>query len=239
MKVASPHLVLSSVTAGYDGKAALTGVGLEVAEGEVVALIGANGAGKSTLLKAIVGLAPISGGDIRFRGHSIKNGGPHKNVRLGIGYLPQGAPAFVELTVAQNLAIAGLYLEKSKLAEQIDEMLELFPALRDRLDRRAGVLSGGERQMLGLARSFIGNPTLLLLDEPSSGLHPELTAVLFEKLRQINSHYKMALLIVEQNIPKVLDISHRVYGLRRGEVIAQGSPEAFREKESLRSLFSG
>jgi branched-chain amino acid transport system ATP-binding protein len=238
MKDVLPQLALSNVTAGYNGKAALTGVALEVMEGEVVALIGANGAGKSTLLKAIVGIVPISEGDIRFRGHSIGNRPPHANVRVGIGYLPQGAPAFVELTVAQNLAIAGLYLEKSKRAEQIGEMLELFPALRNRLDRKAGVLSGGERQMLGLARSFVGNPTLLLLDEPSSGLHPELTAALFEKLRQINSRYKIALLIVEQNISKALEISNRVYGLRRGEIIEQGPPDAFHRKESLISLFS-
>jgi branched-chain amino acid transport system ATP-binding protein len=232
-----PLLELSEVSAEYDGKTALAGVNLEVADGEIVALIGSNGAGKSTLLKAIMGLVAASNGEIRFGGRLVQNGRPFATARLGIGYLPQGAPAFVELTVMQNLSIAGLYLDKAKLREQVAEAIELFPALGERLNQKAGVLSGGERQMLGIARSFIANPKLLLLDEPSSGLHPDLTAIVFDKLRQLSLRYKVAILIVEQNIMQVLDISQRVYGLRRGRIVEGGNSEVFKEKELLRSLF--
>jgi branched-chain amino acid transport system ATP-binding protein len=232
-------LELMNVAAEYEGKTALTAVDLEVADGEIVALIGSNGAGKSTLLKTIMGLAVVSRGEVRFGGISVQNGRPFANVRLGIGYLPQGAPAFVELTVMQNLSIAGLYLDKQKLREQIAESIELFPALGERLNQKAGVLSGGERQMLGLARSFIGHPKLLLLDEPSAGLHPELTAAVFDKLRQLNSRYKIAILIVEQNIMQVFGISQRVYGLRRGRIVESGNSKMFLETERLRSLFMG
>ncbi len=233
------HLEVLNVAVEYSGKAALFGVDMGVPDGQIVALIGPNGAGKSTLLKAIMGFAAVASGEIRFCGRPIQNGRPSKNVHLGIGYLAQGAPAFVELTVMQNLSIAGMHLKKGELRQRIEEMLALFSGLSTQLNQRAGALSGGERQMLGLARSFIGKPKLLLLDEPSSGLHPKVTLAVFQKLRQLNSLYGTGMLIVEQNIPQILDISSLVYGLKQGRVVECGNPESFRDQETLRSLFIG
>lgn len=233
------NLEVLNVSVEYSGKPAVLGVDISVAVGEIVALIGPNGAGKSTLLKAIMGFALVTAGEIRFGGRPIQNGRPSKNLRRGIGYLAQGAPAFVELTVMQNLSIAGMHMKRGELSQQVEELLTLFSGLRSRLDQRAGALSGGERQMLGLARSFIGKPRLLLLDEPSSGLHPKVARAVFHKLRQINSLCGTAMLIVEQNVPEILDISSRVYCLKRGMVADHGNPESFRDKENLRSLFIG
>jgi ABC-type branched-subunit amino acid transport system ATPase component len=233
------RLEVLNVTAEYHGKSALIGVELDVGGGEIVAVIGANGAGKSTLLKAIMGLVAVTRGDIKFDGKSIRNSRTSAIARLGIGYLPQGAPAFVELTVKQNLAIAGLYLGEPELSQQIEQALELFPGLRNRLTQRAGVLSGGERQMLGLARAFIGKPTLLLLDEPSLGLHPDLSKAVFSKIRQLNLRYGTTSLIVEQNVQQVLEISSRVYALKQGQIAAHGDSHAFRSKENLREIFMG
>jgi branched-chain amino acid transport system ATP-binding protein len=202
MNVAS-LLQVSNATVEYSGKAALAGVDMEVAAGEIVALIGPNGAGKSTLLKAIMGFARVTAGEIRLDGRPIHNSRPSTNVQLGVSYLAQGAPAFVELTVLQNLSIAGMHLKKKELSQQIEEMLDLFSGLRSRLDQRAGVLSGGERQMLG----------------------------------QLSSLYGTAMLVVEQNVHLIFDISSQVYGLKQGRIAGHGGPESFRGQENLRSLF--
>jgi len=230
-------LELIKVTANYGAKPAILHVDLEVASGEVVALIGPNGAGKSTLLKAIMGLLVVTEGLIRFNGKTIHNHPPSANVRLGIGYLPQGGPAFVELTVRQNLSIAGLRLRKMEFAEQLEELLALFPGLRDRLNQRAGVLSGGERQMLGLARAIMAKPRLLLLDEPTTGLHPALGSAVFSKIRELNARYGTSILIVEQNVEQVLEISSRAYGLKLGQIAQRGNAETFAWKDRLRELF--
>jgi len=230
------RLQVDNVKVEYEGKLALAGVDVEVRAGEIVAIIGANGAGKSTLLNAIMGLAPITGGDVRLDGNSIKSLRTSAKVRLGIGYFPQGAPVFVELTVLQNLSIAGSHLGGVRLGPQIDQALELFPALRNRLAQRAGVLSGGEKQMLGLARVFIGQPRLLLLDEPSSGLHPHVRSALFTRIRELSSRQGTCQLIVEQNIPDVVEVSSRVYALKRGQVVASGNAKDFSSKEKLRQI---
>src|ERR1017187_279631 len=230
-------LEVLNVTADYSGKPVLVGVELNVARGEIVALIGPNGAGKATLLKSIMGLVVVKEGEIRFNGQTTHNCRPSTNARRGIGYLPQGGPAFVELTVMQNLSIAGWNLSEPDCGQQVEEVLELFPGLRTRLSQRAGVLSGGERQMLGLARSIIGRPKLLLLDEPSTGLHPELSVAVFDKIRELNSRYKTAILIVEQNVRQVLEISSRAYGLKLGRVVKSGESDSFGRKECLRDLF--
>lgn len=230
------HMV--NVTAGYSGKAVLLGIELSVPMANVVGLIGPNGAGKSTLLRAILGLVAVTEGEIRFRGKCIQNGRPSSNVRSGIAYLQQGAPAFVELTVRQNLLIGGVRLSRTELNRKIDEILALFSGLGNRLHQRAGLLSGGERQMLGLARALIAEPKLLLLDEPSTGLHPDVSAVVFETLRQLAAR-GISILIVEQNIKQVLQIASRVYALKQGIIVEFGDPQFFPPRGEIKVDFPG
>lgn len=230
-------LEIKNIQTGYGKKQVLFGTSLEVKQGEIVAIIGPNGAGKSTILKVVCGLIPVWNGEIFLDNTSINGSSPAKNVSRGITFCPQGNRVFDELSVIENLQIGGIHLKTTELKERIDGVLQLFPILKDRLRQNAGKLSGGEKQMLALCRALIPKPKLLMLDEPSLGLSPNLVSAAFEKILEINKNTGMAVLIVEQKVREVLKISHRVYGLKLGKVEFAGLPEEILHDEQLRRVF--
>lgn len=231
-------LQVIDMESGYGKKQVLFGLSLDVGKGEVVGLIGPNGAGKSTALKAICGLIPFWNGEICFDGDSTSGSTTAQNVARGMTFAPQGNRVFDELTVTENLEIGGFQLPRSELRGRIDEVLELFPALKQRLRQEAGKLSGGEQQMLALARVLVPKPKLLLLDEPSLGLAPGLVAHVFDKISEINRETGVAILIVEQKVREVLTICHRVYSLKLGRIAFSGMPnDLVSNKNKLRELF--
>jgi len=231
-------LEVKNIETGYNKKQVLFDVSLKVADGEIVSIIGPNGAGKSTILKAICGVLPLWSGNILFDGYSIKNNSIAQNIKNGITIAPQGNRVFDELTVKDNLELGGYMLHKKKLQERIELTFEIFPVLKKRLKQSAGKLSGGEQQMLAIARAFIPEPKLLLLDEPSLGLAPNLLQDVFEKLTEINSVSKTSLLIVEQKVKEILKISHRTYSIKLGKVAFEGkSKELINNTAKLRELF--
>ena len=231
-------LAIEQLDTGYSKKQVLFGLSLEVRQGEIVALIGPNGAGKSTALKAVCGLIPAWKGQIRFDGELTDSSTPAKNVARGITFCPQGNRVFDELSVKENLQIGGFQLPSRDLAERIDEALVLFPVLRDRLKQRASKLSGGEQQMLAIARALVPKPKLLMLDEPSLGLSPNLVTAVFETIIRINREIGVAVLIVEQKVREVLNVAHRVYSLKLGRVAFAGPATDLRgNNDRLRDLF--
>ena len=230
-------LEIKNIQTGYGKKQVLFGTSLEVKQGEIVAIIGPNGAGKSTILKAVCGLIPVWDGQIIFDNTPINGSSPAKNVSRGITFCPQGNRVFDELSVIENLQIGGIHLKTAELKERIDGVLQLFPILKDRLRQNAGRLSGGEKQMLALCRALIPKPKLLMLDEPSLGLSPNLVSTAFKKILEINRDTGVAVLIVEQKVREVLKVSHRVYGLKLGKVEFAGKPEDMMHNERLRRVF--
>jgi len=231
-------LRVNSLVAGYGKKQVANGVTLEVASGEIVALIGHNGAGKSTLLKAMFGLIPIWSGEIHLNGHTWVKPTPRDLLRSGIAYVPQGNRVFTDLTVQENLEMGGVTLaDKTALGAGMERVFTLFPALKARLKQQAGTLSGGEKQMLALANALILSPRVLLLDEPSLGLAPPLVSVALEGIRQISAESKVTVLIVEQKVREVLKICHRVYVLRNGQVSFTGPAEELKDDSKLRAVY--
>jgi len=209
---------------GYGKITAVANVSIAVGEGEIVSLIGPNGAGKSTLLKAIAGLQPIRKGTITFDGAAISNQPAAEVMRRGVVMVLEGRSTLKHMTVHENLILGG-YARKDHraIAADIDRMLERFPILRERLRQRAGTLSGGEQQMLVIARALIARPRLLMLDEPSLGLAPLITAEIFKIIRELNSEDKMTILLVEQNANQALKLAHRAYVLENGKVVLEGA----------------
>lgn len=231
-------LEVRNLETGYGKKQVLFGVSLEVHEGEIVALIGPNGAGKSTLLKAVCGLIPAWKGDVLFGTVRTNGSTPAKNVARGITLCPQGNRVFDGLTVRENLEIGGYQLSGRDLKGRIDEVLGAFPALSGRLGQVAGQLSGGEQQMLALARALVPRPRLLMLDEPSLGLAANLVSSVFERVVDLGRQSGVAILIVEQKVREVLAISHRVCSLKLGRVAFSGHSADLRDdKGKFRELF--
>ncbi|OGU37039.1 MAG: ABC transporter ATP-binding protein [Ignavibacteria bacterium RIFOXYB2_FULL_35_12] len=231
-------LEIKNLNTGYDKKQVVFNVSMNVLQGEIVSLIGPNSAGKSTILKAICGLIPSWSGEIAFNSKKMNGNEPPENLKLGISFCPQGNRVFDELTVRENLEIGGYILKKDKTSQRIHEVLEIFPALKDRIKQTAGSLSGGEQQMLAVARALIPEPKLLLLDEPSLGLAPNLVKELFDKFIELNKKLGITILIVEQKVREVLAISNRVYSLKLGKVAYEGrSGDLLSNKEELKTLF--
>ncbi len=231
-------LKVVALEAGYGQKQVLFAVDLQVAAHEIVALIGPNGAGKSTLLRVICGLLPVWKGELLFGGHPIDGATPQQNVARGISLVPQGGRVFTELTVQENLEIGAARLPGRRVAARIDSVLELFPALVDRRRTVGGRLSGGERQMLALARGLMLEPKLLLLDEPSLGLSPAFVSAIFERIAAISCDAGTSALVVEHKVREVLAISQRVCGLKLGRVACAGPSDSFRDDTgALRKLF--
>jgi branched-chain amino acid transport system ATP-binding protein len=230
-------LEIKNLQTGYGKKQVLFGASMEVKQGEIVAIVGPNGAGKSTILKTVCGLIPVWEGEILFDNTSINGSSPAKNVSRGITFCPQGNRVFDVLNVRENLQIGGIHLKTAELRNRIDYVLQLFPILKNRLNQDAGKLSGGEKQMLALCRALIPRPKLLMLDEPSLGLSPNLVSTAFKKILDINKSTGLSILIVEQKVREVLKISHRVYGLKLGKVEFSGQPEVIMDDGQLRQLF--
>lgn len=231
-------LELKNLNTGYDKKQVLFDLSLKVEYGEIVSIIGPNGAGKSTILKAVCGLLPVWNGEILFDKKNLNHNKPSKNISLGITFAPQGNRVFDELSVKENLEIGGYLLDKTKLKERTEIVLQIFPLLKERIKQSAGSLSGGEKQMLALGRALIPEPKLLLLDEPSLGLAPNLLNDIFQNILEINKTMNLSMLIVEQKVREVLAISHKVYSIKLGKNAFEGKPdELLNDKEKLKDLF--
>lgn len=230
-------LTAANIVAGYGPVDILHGVSLRVEPGEFVTVIGPNGSGKSTLLKAIFGLVPPRSGVITFAGQDITGIPTERLVLRGLGYVPQSANIFAALTVAENLEM-GAFVRKSAVAARIDEMYGLFPDLAEHRRRRAGNLSGGQRQMLALARALMLDPQLLLLDEPSAGLSPAIMQTVFEQIQRIQER-GVAAVIVEQNAREALNLSQRAYVLADGANRLEDSAAELLHNPEISRLYLG
>jgi branched-chain amino acid transport system ATP-binding protein len=235
----STLLELRSVEARYGPIKALHGVSLTVADGEIVALLGANGAGKTTTLRAVSGTVRHSG-EIVFEGKQIARGKPDAVARAGIAHVPEGRGLFTQLSVWENLRM-GAYVrgERRTLREEAPRVFKYFPWLERRRDQQAGTLSGGEQQMLALARALVGRPRLLMLDEPSLGLAPTVVQEIFRIVKELNADDGLTVLVVEQNANVALDAAARAYVLEVGQVAIEGESAELRRHEGVRRSYLG
>ncbi len=230
-------LELRDVVAAYGPVQALRGISLEVPEGSVVAVLGANGAGKTTTLRAVSGTVKRSG-DILLDGKQLR-GGPEAAARSGIAHVPEGRGTFTELSVVENLKL-GAYTRKDRSVKaEIERMAGYFPWIRDRGDQRAGTLSGGEQQMLALARALMSRPRLLMLDEPSLGLAPLIVKEIFRIVRELNEREGLTVLVVEQDARIALDTAATAYVLEVGTVALAGPSAQLRDDEAVRRSYLG
>ena len=236
-QVKPPAIRVQSLEAGYGPTKILRGVSVELAEGEMVVIIGPNGSGKSTLIKSIFGLTQIYSGNIELRGTNVTGRAANEMVRRGVGYVPQAANVFPNLSVHENIQM-GAFTLNNNADSQMHAMRELFPILDERWNSPAGHLSGGQRQMLALARALITNPSILLLDEPTAGLAPMIVDEVLQRIKQINAS-GVAVLLVEQNAVKALKISNRAYVLARGRNIAEDSAKALLDNPEIGTVFLG
>ena len=215
-------LKITNLSASYSGISALHGVSLDVATGEMIALIGANGAGKSTLLNCISGIVPAAAGSAAFKGAELRGKRPAAIARLGLLQVPEGRQILGDLSVQENLQLGELALGGRPATWSYDKVVDLFPVLGKRQEQRAGSLSGGEQQMLAIGRALMGAPEMLLLDEPSLGLAPIIVDQVFAVLKQLNEA-GLTILLVEQNARRALGVASRAYILERGKVVREGS----------------
>ena len=232
-------LTLERVSGGYGGGSVLFDLDLTVGAGEIVALIGSNGSGKTSTLRAISRTLPRTEGGIRFEGRDLLAIGGHLVVGLGIAHVPEGRRVFPRLTVRDNMTLGGfVHNDKRRTEQAIAQACETFPVLKDRLTQLAGTLSGGEQQMLALARGLISDPKLMLLDEPSLGLSPRMTDEVFAVIEKLRASGR-AILLVEQNAMLALSIADRGYVLGSGRILAQGTSRELMETEQLRDSYLG
>jgi branched-chain amino acid transport system ATP-binding protein len=230
-------LELAGVHAHYGAIHALHGVDLSVQVGEVVTLIGANGAGKSTLMMTIFGQPRASGGRIVFDGEDITRLATHDIARRGIALVPEGRRIFPRMTVLENLQMGAVLGEEANFAVDLKRMYVLFPILEERCQQRAGTLSGGEQQMLAIARALMSRPQLLLLDEPSLGLAPLYIKKIFQIVRELNREHGMTILLVEQNAHHALRVAHRGYVLQHGQIILAGTGRELLENPEVHAAY--
>jgi branched-chain amino acid transport system ATP-binding protein len=231
-------LEVEGLRAGYGPVNVLHHVNLSVEPGEIVVILGANGAGKTTTMRAISGTIPREGA-ITFDGDDITTMTPEHIVRLGIAQVPQGRGTFPELSVEDNLRIGAFTRKDSEVGLDIDLWFETFPRLSERRSQRAGSLSGGEQQMLAIARALMSRPKLLLCDEPSLGLAPLITKELFKIIADLNARWGIAVLLVEQNANLAMQIAHRVYLLETGRIVASGDSESIANDDTVRKAYLG
>ncbi|MEM1343018.1 MAG: ABC transporter ATP-binding protein [Pseudomonadota bacterium] len=229
-------LSVSGLTVDYGAVRAVEGVGFEVGTGEVVALLGANGAGKTTTLMAIAGLRRIASGEIAFEGRALAGLAPEEIVRLGIGVAPEGRRIFAGLSVAENLALAAAIVAPEAASERLEALLARFPILRERYRQRAGLLSGGEQQMLAVARALLPAPRLLMLDEPSLGLAPQMVDRIFDLIVELKSE-GITVLLVEQNVARSLEVADRGVVLANGRVALAGPAAELRADDQVRAAY--
>ena len=235
----SALLNLVDISVHYDAVVALDEASLGVRKGEVVAVMGPNGAGKSTVLKAIMGLAPVVGGEVYWRQRRLE-AATHEIVKEGISFVPQGRRVFTHLTVEENLEMGCLYLEdRAEKTRRLESVMELFPILHQKRDDLASQMSGGQQQMLALGRGLMAAPEVLLLDEPTLGLAPIVVKEVFQKVAEISDKLSTTILVVEHNIKGVLEIVDRAYVLDKGRVVHDGTPHSVRESDILTQVFLG
>jgi branched-chain amino acid transport system ATP-binding protein len=232
-------LELTDISVRYGVVNALEQVSLGVRKGEAVAVMGPNGAGKSTVLKAIMGLAPVVGGEVWWRKEPLA-AATHEIVKEGIAFVPQGRRVFTHLTIAENLEMGCLHLgDRVEKQRRLDSVMELFPVLYEKRRDLGSQMSGGQQQMLALGRGLMAAPEALLLDEPTLGLAPVVVKETFQKIAEISRRFKTTIFIVEHNIKGVLDIVDRAYVLDKGRVAFHGDPQSVRENDILTQVFLG
>ena len=236
--MASVMLEIKDLVAGYGKSEVLHGLSLEVQAKEIVALIGANGAGKTTTLRSIFGLTTVRAGHVLFEGEDITHLRPHHIVGKGLGFVPQERSTFPSLIVLENLELGAYGSRPADIRKRIEEVCDHFPILRERKNQKAGTLSGGERQMLAIARGLMSSPKLMLLDEPSLGLAPKVIEVLFEQIQAINQA-GTTILLVEQNARRALAIADRAYVLDLGRIRFEGSGEELLTDEQVQKAYLG
>jgi branched-chain amino acid transport system ATP-binding protein len=232
-------LELQDVTAFYGDLQALFGISLRVDQGEIVTLIGANGAGKTTLLRVISGIKHLARGSLRFAGEDVSRVPAHEMVARGVSHVPEGRQVFPFMTVRENLSL-GAYTARARtdFRKSFDEQLNFFPRLRERLDQLAGTLSGGEQQMLAIARGLMAQPKLLLLDEPSLGLAPKIVDEVFDKIQEVRAT-GITMLIVEQNVVAGLAIADRGYVIQHGSVVLEDTAKNLLANDMVKAAYLG
>ena len=239
MSVAAPLLVVERLVAGYEpGLPIVNGASIRVARGEIVALLGPNGAGKSTLIKAVAGLTPQAEGEVRFDGRDLIGAPAHLRIREGLAFAPQTENVFAAMSVDDNLKLAAGLLPRPRRPARVAAMYEAFPDLARQRSQLAGRLSGGQRQMLAIARALLVEPKALLLDEPSAGLSPKFVEMVFAKLAEIRSS-GVTIVIVEQNTRAALALADRAYVLVQGRNRHEGEARALRDDPTIAALYFG
>ena len=232
-----PLLSISGLRAGYGGETVLQGVDLTIGRGEIVAVVGRNGVGKSTLMRTLTGLLKPSAGTIRFEGRDATADAADTRARNGIGYIPQGREVFPELTIRENLLV-GEVAGQGRSAPDYDTVYRFFPILRERSRQRAGTLSGGQQQQLAIARAMIGNPSLMLLDEPSEGIQPSIIKDIARNVRTLNAETGVSVLLVEQNLDLIVTLADRGHVMEKGRIVADLGPDEIRSRDEVRKYLT-
>ena len=235
----STELLIEDVVSGYDQADVLSGVSMQVPEGQITCLLGSNGAGKTTLIRAILGLTPARSGRISFGQSEITREPTHRIAALGVTCIPEGRRVFPRMSVTENLRV-GAYTDTNRQAveKRFDEVFAIFPRLQERADQLAGTMSGGEQAMLSIGRGLMSGPKLLIVDEPSLGLSPLFVKENFKVIQRINE-LGVTVLLVEQNVRQTLAIAHRGYVLSQGRIVAQGDAAQLRDNEEVRAAYFG
>ena len=237
--MADTLLKVKGLQVAYGGIQAVKGVDMEVRDGELVSLIGSNGAGKTTTMKAITGTQAVQAGDIEYLGRSIQGQGPWDLVRQGLAMVPEGRGVFTRMTITENLQMgAFIRSDNAGIADDIEKMFSLFPRLRERKDQLAGTMSGGEQQMLAMARALMSRPRVLLLDEPSMGLSPIMVDKIFEVVRDVHGQ-GMTVLLVEQNASRALAMADRGYVMDSGLITMDGPGQQLLDDPKVRAAYLG
>ncbi|OOY23912.1 ABC transporter ATP-binding protein [Thioclava sediminum] len=225
------------LNAGYGGKPVLQGVDFQVREGEIVAVIGRNGVGKSTLMKTLIGLLSTDKGSINLDGASIDLLSAHKRARKGIGYVPQGRDVFPRMTVLENLLVGESIAGKSTPGK-VDEIYRYFPILKERADQRAGTMSGGQQQQLAIGRVLMGDPSMILLDEPSEGIQPNIVQDIARIMVELNRETGVTVVFVEQNVDMIRAMAQRCYVMDKGRIVAELDREMLQDRDTIRRYLS-
>jgi branched-chain amino acid transport system ATP-binding protein len=234
----SALLTVSNLEVSYGSITALHGINLEVRKGEIVTLIGANGAGKTTTLRTISGLLKPRKGEVTYDNRNITGSKPHVITKMGVSHVPEGRGIFANLTVADNLEL-GAYLRRDKIKQsEYERIFTLFPVLKERIKQSAGTLSGGEQQMLAISRALMSKPQVLLLDEPSLGLAPQMVQTIFRVIKEINSE-GTTILLVEQNAHMALMTAHRGYVMETGSIVLEGDAAALLRRDEIKKAYLG
>ncbi len=232
-------LEVNGIQVSYGDVTVLRDVSFHVEQGEIVSIVGSNGAGKSTILKAISGLLAPDRGGVKFEGRNIEQKKPHEIVAMGLAHVPEGRRLFSKMSVRENLYLGALVCrEEAQRLRRLDEVFELFPRMKERIHQRAGTLSGGEQQMLAIARGIMSSPKLLMLDECSLGIMPTLCIQIFDVIRRLNKE-GMTILLVEQRVHEALKLAHRGYVLQTGRIVQEGSGQELLDSDMVRKAYLG